>query len=85
MQDCLNEDTNEINFQGRSQILYSQVTALLIIYIISVPYIWCVYIAHMCVVGVHDALHMWLCVNVYVSVCVCKYKLKKPHPVFMRG
>lgn len=34
----------------------------------------------MCVVGVHDALHIWVCVN--VSVCVYKYKLRKPHPPF---
>lgn len=39
MQDGLNEHMNQINFQGLSQILYSQVTVLFIIYIISVPYI----------------------------------------------
>lgn len=39
MQDSLNEHMNQINFQGLSQILYSQVTALLIIYIISVAYV----------------------------------------------
>lgn len=48
MQDSFNEHMNEINFQRLSQILHSQVTALLLIYIISVPYI-CVCIFHTCV------------------------------------
>lgn len=75
MQDGLNEHTNQINFQGLSQnTLFSSYC--------SFYYLYYQCTIHMCVVGVHDALHIWVCVNVYVSVYVYKYKFRKPHPPF---